>query len=91
MSELEHESCIEYPCDFPIKAMGRVDSSEDFEALVVSLVRKHADFGEAAVKTRPSKNGNFISVTVTIHATSREQLDNIYLELTGRDEVLMAL
>ncbi len=89
--ELEHDSCIEYPCDFPIKAMGRAEVCDDFEALVVSLVRKHADFGEGAVKSRPSKNGNFIAVTVTVHATSRQQLDNIYLELTGSDEVLMAL
>jgi len=86
----EKDTLIEFPCDFPIKAMGR--SGEDFEALVVSLVRKHApDLGEGAIKTRDSQGGKYISVTVTVTATSRNQLDNIYRELTACEEVLMAL
>ena len=79
-----------FPCDFPIKIMGRCDC--DLEMLVVEVINRHvSDLSENAVATRPSGKGNFISVTVTVTATSREQLDNIYRELTTREEVLMAL
>lgn len=84
------EQIMSFPCEFPIKAMGK--TAEDFDALIVGIVRKHsADMLEGAVKSRLSKNGRFVSVTVTIKAQSREQLDNIYLELTASDKVLMAL
>ena len=86
----EQETLLEFPCDFPIKAMGRADG--DFESLIITLVRKHApDLHENAVKSRDSSGGRFLSVTVTIRATSREQLDNIYRELTACKQVLMAL
>lgn len=86
----EKDELFNFPCDFPIKIMGRCDC--ELENLVVEIINRHVtDLGENAVKTRPSGKGNFISVTVTITAHSREQLDNIYLELTAREEVLMAL
>lgn len=86
----ETDTLFNFPCDFPIKIMGRCDC--DLEILVVEIINKHvSDLSENAVKSRPSKKGNFISVTVTVNAKSREQLDNIYLELTAREEVLMAL
>lgn len=70
--------------------MGRCDC--ELENLVVEVVNRHvANLSENAVTIRPSGKGNFISVTVIITATSREQIDNIYLELTAREEVLMAL
>lgn len=84
------ETLLEFPCQFPIKAMGRDDGA--FETLVIEIVRKHApDLTETAIQTRPSKAGNYLSVTVTVRATSRQQLDNIYLELTACEQVLMAL
>lgn len=86
----KQETLLEFPCDFPIKAMGMADN--DFESLVVSLVRKHVpDLGEAAVKSRDSKSGKYLSVTVTVTATSKEQLDNIYLELNASERVVMTL
>lgn len=86
----ENDEHFNFPCDFPIKIMGRCDC--ELESLVVEIINKHVDnLAEGAVKTRPSGKGNFISVTVTVKAHSREQLDNIYLELTAREEVLMAL
>jgi len=86
----ETDKLFNFPCDFPIKIMGRCDC--DLELIVVEIINRHvSDLSENAVKTRPSGKGNFISVTVTVNATSREQLDNIYLELTAREEVLMAL
>ena len=84
------EAVFNFPCDFPIKAMGK--HTEEFEYTVVNIVRKHCpDIGENSVKTRPSKEGKFLSVTVTVRATSKLQLDNLYLELTALDEVLWAL
>jgi uncharacterized protein len=84
------DELFNFPCDFPIKIMGRCDC--DLEILVVEVINRHvSDLSEKAVTTRPSGKGNFLSVTVTVNATSREQLDNIYRELTAREEVLMAL
>lgn len=86
----ERETLLEFPCDFPIKVMGKLEN--DFDVLVYEIVRQHVDdLTEAALKTRASKNGNFISVTVTIQARSKQQLDNIYLDLTAHERVLMAL
>lgn len=84
------ESVMEFPCEFPIKAMGK--TTDDFDALVVSIVRRHApEFADSTVKTRLSRNGQYISVTVNIQAKSREQLDNIYMDLTANERILMAL
>lgn len=86
------ETLLEFPCRFPIKAMGR--AGDDFEAMVVRLVRAHADLwsgDELPVSTQPSRNGNYVSVTVLVEATSKAQLDAIYQDLTDSPDVLMAL
>lgn len=84
------DSLFEFPCRFPIKAVGR--SGDDFDLEVVNIVRRHApDLGEGSVRSSPSRRGNFVSVTVTITATSREQLDAIYRELNAHKAVLMTL
>jgi putative lipoic acid-binding regulatory protein len=83
-------SLLSFPCDFPIKVMGK--AADDFDALVVSLVRRHfPDLMEGAVRTRLSRQGRFMSITVTVRAESRAQLDATYLELTANERVLMAL
>ncbi len=87
---MSEESLLTFPCEFPIKIMGR--ASENFEADVVAIVRKHApDLSEAAITNRPSGKGNYIAITVTVNATSKEQLDNIYLELNDLKSVVMTL
>lgn len=84
------DSLLEFPCDFPIKAMGRCDSG--FEAKALAIVRRHVpDFDTAALRTVASRNGNYLSMTFTIQASSREQLDNLYRELSACDELLMVL
>ena len=89
------ETLFTFPTAFPIKAMGRMqskESDEGFAQIVLAIVLKHApDFDASSVEMRPSKNGNFISVTATINAQSKAQIDAIYLELTGNPLVLMAL
>ncbi len=84
------QSLLKFPCNFPIKAMGKAEA--DFDALVVEIVRRYApDLAESAVFTRPSKSGKWISVTVIIQATSQKQLDAIYQAFTDHDKVVMAL
>ena len=89
MSE-EQETLLEFPCRFPIKAMGR--AGEDFDTLVVQMVRRHVpDLNEAAVTLRESSGGKWVSVTVVIEATSKSQLDAIYRELSAHEKVVWAL
>ena len=62
---------MKFPCSFPIKAMGI--ATDDFDILVVEIVRRHyPDVTEGAVKTKPSRKGKYISVTVTIEAQSKK-------------------
>jgi putative lipoic acid-binding regulatory protein len=83
-------SALEFPCTFPIKAMG--PATGNFDALVVGIVRRHApDITEAAVTVRPSAAGRYLAVTVTIQARSRAQLDAIYQDLVACDQVMVAL
>ena len=84
------ESLIEYPCNFPIKAMGKNENG--FEAMATNIILKHAEIypGED-IKSNPSGSGNFISITVPIRALSKAQLDSIYQDLTDCEQVLVAL
>ena len=86
----EEESPLIFPCDFPVKAMGKSDCGLDLK--VAEIVRRHApDLGEGSIHTRDSKRGNYISVTVVIRATNRAQLDAIYQDLVDCEDVIMAL
>lgn len=90
MNPATTESALEFPCEFPVKAMGK--TADDFDALVVSIVRKHVPgFNDATVQSRLSRGGKYVSVTVTINAQSQEQLDNLYMELSANDRILVAL
>ncbi|HEX7028742.1 MAG TPA: DUF493 domain-containing protein [Gammaproteobacteria bacterium] len=87
MSEAD-ETLFEFPCEFPIKAMGR--GIIGLEQTVIEIVSRHVeDFDTVNVKTNPSRRGKYISITVTITATSRAQLDSIYMELTAHPDILM--
>jgi putative lipoic acid-binding regulatory protein len=87
---MKEETLLEFPCQFPVKAMGRTDLELDL--LVIAILRRHVDnINENAVTTRPSKDGNYIAVTVVIEASSKQQLDAIYQDLTDHPHILMAL
>jgi hypothetical protein len=87
---VSEETLLEFPCDFPIKAMGR--GGEAFPGIVITIVRRHApDLDESRVRIRASRKGRYQSVTVTIRAESKNQLDNIYQELSDHDQVMIAL
>jgi putative lipoic acid-binding regulatory protein len=86
----EQETLLEFPCDFPLKIMGA--TREGFAQAIVGIVRRHApDFDAARVEMRPSKAGNYLSVTCVIRATSRPQLDALYRELTAHPWVKIVL
>jgi len=87
---VSEESIIEFPCEFPIKMMGR--DTPEFRATVRSLVEKHTGpLSDDSVSSTTSRNGRFVSVTITVTAESREQLDSIYREVSAHQDVLMAL
>ncbi|MCH9694322.1 MAG: DUF493 domain-containing protein [Gammaproteobacteria bacterium] len=87
---MSEESAIEFPCTFPIKMMGR--DTPEFLTTTRDLIESHVgSVDDTAVKTSASSNGNFVSVTITITASSQQQLDDIYREVSAHDDVLMAL
>lgn len=89
MSE-DPETLLEFPCAFPIKAIGK--AGESFDTLVVQMVRRHApDLNEAAVTLRESSGGKWVSVTVVIQATTKDQIDAIYRDLSADARVVWAL
>ena len=90
MKKSDEDTIIKFPCQFPIKVMGI--ASDDFDIVIFDIIKKHVShLSKDAVKSRLSQKGNYVSVTVTIKAESREQLDNIYYDLTEHEMVIMAL
>jgi uncharacterized protein len=84
------QSLIEYPSRFPIKIMGA--NVDGFVNAVVSITRRFDEsFDAATVELRPSKGGKYLGVTVTINATSREQLDELYRTLSSHPMVKVVL
>lgn len=84
------KSPYKFPCDFPIKALGL--ANEEFEKAVLSIILEHVpNLSENSIRTRLSKDGKYLSMTITIHAKSKAQLDRIYLDLTACEVVLVAL
>ena len=87
---LEPESLIEYPCDFPIKVLGRTQAG--FAQAVLEIVRAHVpDFDGATMEMKTSKRGKYLSVTCVVRATSRSQLDELYRALCDHPMVVMVL
>ncbi len=86
----ETPSLLTFPCVFPIKVMGRRE--DGFAQLVLDIVLVHApDFHAETMEMRMSRNGRYLSLTVTINAKSREQLDALYSQLSKHPDVLMVL
>lgn len=84
------ESLLDFPCEFPIKMMGR--DHPGFHEAARTIIARHApDVKDDAFRSALSRNARFVSLTVTILATSQAQLDTIYEELSAHDEILVAL
>jgi putative lipoic acid-binding regulatory protein len=86
----EEDSPLAFPCDFPVKIMGRKEPR--FAQTVTAIVLKHApDFEPGTVEMRPSRRGTYLSVTCVVRASSRRQLDALYQELCDHPSVVMVL
>jgi putative lipoic acid-binding regulatory protein len=84
------DTLLEFPTDFPLKIMGRY--TDEFRSLVIGIVQKHAgEIDVATIEERPSRDGNYLGLTVTIRAESQAQLDALYRELTSCEAVLVVL
>lgn len=87
---LPESSLIEYPCAFPIKVMGV--RAEGFVEAIVSVARRFdPGFDAATVETRASRGGNYLGITITVTATSRAQLDELYRTLSTHPMVKVVL
>lgn len=74
------EQLLEFPVDFPLKVMGR--RVDDFAQQISDLVRTHVPgFDPATIELRPSSQGNWLSLTLTVRIESRVQLEALYREL----------
>jgi hypothetical protein len=83
-------SLLEFPCVFPLKIMGR--TRPGFAQAMLEIVMRHApDFDATALEMRSSSAGNYLSLTATVNATSRDQLDDLYRELVAHPMVAMVL
>ena len=87
---MNQESLLTFPTRFPVKIMGR-DEPGFHDAVAEILARHVAPLDSLQVSRQPSREGRFVSLTVTIDAQSREQLDALYRDLSAHQLVLMAL
>jgi putative lipoic acid-binding regulatory protein len=87
---MSQESLLEFPCQIPIKVLGRND--DRFRSTVLRLVHKHfAHLAGGDVSERLSKADKYVSLTVTVHAETREQIDAAYRDLSADEYVMMVL
>ncbi|HET8552858.1 MAG TPA: DUF493 domain-containing protein [Gammaproteobacteria bacterium] len=86
----KEDSPLKFPCEFPIKIMGR--EAADFDMHVRAIVDRNVGPPDVLeFRRRESRNDRFVSITVTIRATSRVQLDTLYRELSGDPRILFVL
>ena len=84
------ESLLDFPCRFPIKVMGR--DTPEFRPEILAIIAEHAgEIHNDDVRMQQSSKGSFLSLTVTITAESRQQLDDVYAALQAEEQVMMVL
>lgn len=84
------ESLIDFPCDFPIKVMGRTET--DFSIQIIQTIQKYEpSFDASKIEMRGSAKGNYTSLTCLCHVESKQQLDDIYRALTSHPLVKYVL
>ena len=84
----KEESIIQFPCDFVLKIMGKSEGS--FEKIALAIVRSHySDL--IKIEKKLSKNQKYLSLSITIHAKNKAELDALYRELSSNKEILMVL
>ena len=84
------DTLLEFPCDFPLKIMGK--ANDQLAQVVLDIVTMHApDFDAASMEMRASSGGNYVSLTCTVVARSKPQLDALYTDLSGHPMVKVVL
>jgi hypothetical protein len=87
---VSEDTLLEFPCDFPIKIMGA--KQDGYAQAILDVVLRHApDFDAARMEMRPSSKGTYLSLTCTVRATSKAQLDALYRELSTHPMVKVVL
>lgn len=87
---MSEESLLEFPCDLPIKVFGK--NVEGFKSRVVAIVGSHFDAPAAdVVREQFSRNNGYASLTITVRAETRAQIDALYEDLTANEEIMMVL
>jgi putative lipoic acid-binding regulatory protein len=90
MMNASSESLLQFPCDFPIKVMGKAHPA--FQQAIIEALRPFdVSLNDSRVQSRPSSGGRYVGLTVMVRATSRAQLDDIYRALTGHPMVKVVL
>lgn len=83
-------SLLTFPCDLPVKVLGR--NATEFRDAAGEIVRTHyEDLGQEQISEQISRNGSFLSITFTVRAQSRRQVDALYRDLTASEDILMVL
>jgi uncharacterized protein len=86
----ESPSLLSFPCDFNIKVMGK--NSSEFPNRVADIVRQYfPEFNADQIQKRFSRFTNYMSLTITVHAQSQKQLDDLYRHLTSTPEILIVI
>jgi len=90
MTDQTSNTLLTFPCEFPIKVFGK--NTEEFQKTVLAIIDKHVKSTvDRRVQSRPSENGKYLALNVTVFIDSKEQLDNIYRELSASPEIIMTL
>ena len=86
----EESPLLTFPCDFPIKIMGK--ATEIFEDEIITLIYKHyPDLKTHQIQKNTSKNGNFLAISVTVYALDQASLDALYQDLSQHPDIKMVL
>ncbi len=86
----EDSVSIEFPCEYPVKVMGR--NTDDFSDVILDIIRRHApDLRDENISFRPSRNKNYLAVNVIIYATGVQQLQALFDDLKASGRVSMVL
>ncbi len=86
----QSQSLMTFPCDFPLKVIGK--NEEGFTALVIAIIRRHIrSFDEAGINSITSGGWKYLSISITLVAESREQLDALYSDLGRHEQIIVVL
>ena len=84
------DTLMEFPCDFPIKIVGK--HHETFLLEIITLARRHfPNIDDSTIRTEASQKGTYTSITLTVYAEDQATLDKLYQDLTQHPDIKMVL